>query len=103
MQRDLCSFSQLCPSHTSLHHNELQLLIAIVQSSGKYPEILHAVLLPLVLFLVPEQAVVDECFPCRYSVTRPVETHMSGSSKNLTSQAKVSAVLLLSLLKLAKF
>ncbi|NXL18191.1 OSCP1 protein, partial [Setophaga kirtlandii] len=60
----------------------------LIRLQGKYPKILHAVLLPLVLFLVPAQAVVDECFPCRYSVTRPVETHMSGSSKNLASQAK---------------
>lgn len=56
------------------------------------------------LYLIPVTGCSSPCvFPSRYSVTRPVETHMSGSSKNLASQAKVSVVLYLSLLKLAKF
>lgn len=96
----LTALSITHPTASLLHHTELQLLIAVVQRN-----ILKFCMLCCSLWFCPwsqNKLFFHKCFPCRYSVTRPVETHMSGSSKNLASQAKVSAVLL-SLLKLAKF
>lgn len=56
-------------------------------------------LLPSIYVSQTSHRFSSRVFLCRYSVSRQVETHMSGSSKNLASHAKVSVLLILPLVK----
>lgn len=91
-----CSFLQLSLTHFNasvLSYRAETFYFSYLQSSEKYHKIIDPVLLPLVpVSLTRNRLLFSRVFPSRYSVSRPVETHMSGSSKNSASHAKVSVL-----------